>query len=334
MRRVIWLCLLAAALWSGWWVFAITSLRDGLADWFEEQRRAGWQADYSDIETSGFPFKLDARVVDLALADPQTGVAFRTPELRLSATAWWPGYVTLNLPRDGMDFASPRGSLQIVVEDGAADLRLKPGRGLEVESMSVTASTWSINTAQGQMMAADGLESAIVQNEETPEQYSFAVDVLNLRPGASQRVALGVPDVFPASYDSFLLDMTVRFDRPIDRRAIEKARPQPRRIDLRVAEAAWGALLIRAAAALDVSDRGLASGDVSLQARNWRDMLDLVQNAGKIDRPFRMQIENILSALARGGGNPDTLDLALELEDGTAFLGFIPVTKIPPLLLP
>ena len=46
------------------------------------------------------------------------------------------------------------------------------------------------------------------------------------------------------------------FDKPWDRSAIEIARPQPREVDLRLAEAAWGGLRLMAAGRFTVDAEG------------------------------------------------------------------------------
>ncbi|MEM6374112.1 MAG: DUF2125 domain-containing protein [Pseudomonadota bacterium] len=123
------------------------------------------------------------------------------------------------------------------------------------------------------------------------------------------------------------------FDRPWDRRALEDRRPQPTRIDVEAAEARWGDLRLRFAAALDVDDRGVPTGTVNLRADNWPVMLDLAQAAGFLDARARPQVEGVLARLAGLGGSPDALDVQLNFAAGLVAVGFIPVGPAPRLRL-
>ena len=103
----------------------------------------------------------------------------------------------------------------------------------------------------------------------------------------------------------------ITFDRPWDRRALDQRRPQPRLVDLHLAEAIWGDLQFNLSADLTVDAQGVPAGTVAIQAENWRTMLDLAQTAGLLPVQLRDQAENILQALANASGNTDTLDVAI-----------------------
>lgn len=333
MRRLVWLGLLFAALWSGWWMFASASLRSGLASWLEERRDEGWQAEVSNIGSSGFPFALETTLEAPVLADPETGLAVSASRLDVQAPVWWPGHVSVLFPPDEIFVASPQLRQTIRADTAMANLRLHPGTALEVEQMALTSGPWSLSLPQGSIMSASGLTLDMTQAPEVKTQYAFTLDAPAFKPGTVPRSALLIPDDWPVAFDSLKLEMNVTFDRPIDRQTIETARSQPRQIDLTLAEAQWGALLLRSAAALSVAPGGVLSGEFSLQARNWREMLSLAETAGAIPAGLRPQLENVLSALAGSGGNPETIDVELKLRDGTIYLGFIPLGPAPLLVV-
>jgi len=152
-------------------------------------------------------------------------------------------------------------------------------------------------------------------------------------PGNATRARLRLPDSFPRAFDSLTLQATVTFDTLWDRRALDRARPQPRRIDLHLTEARWGDLRLNFAAALDVDNAGVPTGDVTLQAENWRTMLDLAQASGVLPSALRSQAEGVLQLLAGASGNPENLDVDLTLRDGAIFLAFIPIAQAPRLVI-
>ena len=87
MKWLLGAILLAAAAWSGMWYFGAETRRDGLRDWFEARRDEGWQADYGDLALRGFPNRYDATITDIALADPERGLAFKAPFLQILTLA-------------------------------------------------------------------------------------------------------------------------------------------------------------------------------------------------------------------------------------------------------
>lgn len=333
MRRLVWLGIVFAVLWSGWWFFAASGLQSGLTRWFEDRRSDGWQAEIADTALSGFPLKLDVTLERPMLADPETGVAFEASTVMISAPTYWPGYVSLFFPQDEMLFASPSGRSTLTADTAVANLRLHPGATLEVEELALTSGPWRLDTPGGSLMSAQGLSVGMRQDVENANRYAVTLDAPSFQPGSVPRAALRIPTDWPIAFDSLTMDMTATFDRPFDRSTLETQRPQPRRIDLSLAQAAWGTLLLRGAADLDVSTTGAMTGEISLQAKNWQDMLVLAETAGILPPALQPQAENILQALARGSGNPNSIDVTLSLRDGTIFLGFIPLGQAPLLIL-
>jgi hypothetical protein len=333
MRRLVWLGVVLAVLWSGWWFFAAQAIENGVSGWLADRRSEGWQADVAQTRVSGFPVSFDATLTDPALADPQTGVAFTTSALQFSAPAWSPTTVSVYIPSDELVLSTPIARYKATAKAAEARLRLRAGTSAEVSELALQSGSWAISGPWGILLGAAGIEMRMLQDAENHTLYAFNIDAPAFQPGDVPRRALRLPADWPLAFDNLALDMSVRFDKPFDRRTIEEARPQPRRIDLRVAEAAWGKLLIRFAAELDVSDAGIPTGDVAVQARNWQSILEIAENAGVLPGAVRPQLENILAALARGSGNPDAIDVTLALRNGTIFMGFIPLGPAPRLVI-
>jgi hypothetical protein len=333
MVRVVWVLVLAAVGWSGWWALAARGTSGGIEAWLEERRAAGWQAEAASVSTSGYPVTLDTVILNLAVADPGTGVAVEVSRLDFSSAAWWPGDVVLTLPAEPILFANPAGRAELTTETARADLQLHPGEALELEGMALTSGPWSLTENEGDLLAATDLTVSMLQDAEDPAVYDISANATALQPGPVLRERFFIPTDWPVSFESLTLQMTVAFDRPWDRRALEQSRPQPRRIDLPLAEAAWGDLRLRLAADLEVNAEAVPSGTVTLQARNWREMLKLAQSAGLLPAELRPQVESILSALAGTGGNPEAFDVTLTLANGRVSMGFLPLGPAPRIYL-
>lgn len=333
MRRILWAAILLPLAWSGWWVWAANAVQRGTDAWFTDRRVEGWQADYSSLEVRGFPLRFDAHMTLPALADPETGLALSASGVDVAAPAWQPGDITVALPEDAMTLSSPQGRATLQVTAGTVALDVRPSQAMALDHLRLVAGAWSLAGPEGVVLQAEDLQASFVQSETEALRYTLTASARALQPGPVPRAALGVPDSWPVSFDSFVLDMQLRFDRPWDRTAVEVARPQPRYIKLDLAEAVWGALELRAAADLQVDAEGVPAGALSLQARNWQDMLDLAERAGALHPTLTAQARNVLQALAGATGDPRAIDVTLTLRDGRVWLGFVPLGPAPRLIL-
>ncbi len=331
MRKLMWIVVLAGMAWCGWWWVASSSLSGGVQAWFDARSAEGWQAELGAINGGGFPLTLQADLSGIALADPDAGLAFSTDRLGISAPAWWPGDVSVTLDTGPILLASPLGRSTLVMQDGVMALNLHPGPALELDSLGWTSGPWRVEDAAGVQVRADTLTLTMTQDQEAT--YDFTALANQFAPGDTARARLRLSDTVPRAFDRLELRARISFDQPWDRRALDTARPQPRRIDLHLAEARWGDLRLNLAAALDVSENGTPAGTVALQAENWETMLDLAQAGGALPEALRGQAEGVMRMLAGASGNPENLDVELTLRDGTVYLGFLPIARAPRLVL-
>ena len=123
------------------------------------------------------------------------------------------------------------------------------------------------------------------------------------------------------------------FDRVWDRRALEQRRPQPRALSLDVLDIHWGTLRLRAAGDLTVDDSGLPSGTLTVKAENWRELLKMAGQAGRLPRDALRGAERVLGMLAGLGGNPEDLETQVNIRDGWMALGPLPLGPAPRLIL-
>ena len=331
MRKLIWITVFVTAAWCAWWIAASIGMRTSIVAWLDARTVEGWQAETSGISGGGFPATLRAGLTDLALADPQAGIAIETAALDISARAWWPGYLRVTLDDGPILLASPLGRSTLTMDGGVMSLNLRPGGALELETLGWTAGAWSLANANGTALQAQDLELTIAQTQGAT--YKLLAQVSGFAPGEALRKTLGMANTTPPRFDSLQLRATVTFDAVWDRRALDTRRPQPRQITLHLAEARWGDLQLNFAADLVVDANGTPEGTLTIQAQNWRAMLELAEASGTLPQHLRQQAVGILQVLAQASGNPETLDVTLSLGDGAVKLGFIPLLPSPRLIL-
>ena len=78
---------------------------------------------------------------------------------------------------------------------------------------------------------------------------------------------------------------------------------------------------------------GLATGEITIKAKNWREILAIVERSGLVPSGFLPLIERALDAAAGLSGPSDSLDVPLTFRDGQVSIGLLPLGRAPPLLL-
>ena len=333
MRRLLWLIVILAVIWCTWWMVASAGLQRVVTDWFEDQRNIGWQADVAEVSQHGFPFTLHARVLDISLADPSTGIEVVAPQLDLIAAAYWPGYLTVRLSDAPIEIATPTGRFTLQTKAAQADLRVYPGVALQVQSIGLVSDAWQVRAADGDIVSADDLVVSMTQDEVSSETFQFDVNATKLTPGILVRTLFALPIEWPMAFDAFTADLSVTFDTPWDRKALIENRPQPRAIFIRNADASWGVARMSATGELTIDQSGIPTGDISIVVANWREIIKVAEASGALPSAQRGQVEIMLSAVANLGGGRDDLDLNLSFQNGDMSLGPIRLGPVPRLIL-
>lgn len=330
--RTIKVLVTLAVLWSLYWFGAGYALRTGIDSWFDGRTTQGWQAEFSDIQTQGYPLRHITTLDSPALADPVSGAAWHGDWISFDSPAYWPGQQVLRFADTPHYLSYYDQTIVVQAQDLMAELYLKAGLALEIERLTLTAGRWEIEGEKGQVLAAQSLELAMVQ-QERPETYKIDVNATDFALGAGIRAMLQSSDSLPSEFQALELDMKVTFDRVWDRMSLEIQRPQPRQIDLKLAEIQWGELRLFATGDLTVDGLGIPTGDIAIKAENWRGMLQMAQASGAFPKQILDPAESVLGLLAGLGGNPNSLDIKLTFKNGSVAIGPLPIGAAPRIFL-
>ncbi|RBI72692.1 DUF2125 domain-containing protein [Roseovarius sp. TE539] len=329
MRLLLTGILLAAAAWSGYWFWGAATTRGAMEDWFQARRGDGWVAAYDNLAVRGFPNRFDISFSNLSLADPDTGLAWDAPFFQVLALSYRPNHVIAVWP-DNQKLATPFRKYGIQNDDMRASFVFRPGVRLEVERGTLTTNNLRINP--GSKYEESVISDLTLAAEHAPADasatYRLGLSADGFAPPQDLRDRIAVRDL-PETLNALSADLTVRFDKPWDRRAIEEARPQPRHLFLRLAEARWGHLELQAAGELDVGSDGIPEGTITIKARNWPEIMKLARSSRALPEAMLGPLERGLSLLSRMSGNPRTLDIPLRFSGGDVSIGPIPVMAAP-----
>lgn len=328
MKRLLIVILVAAGLWAGYWFVGAQSAKSAFANWFDARRTEGWAAEYADLSVKGFPNRFDTTLTDLSLADPRTGWAWDTEFLQLLTLSYKPNHVIVVWPHSQL-IATPDQKYDLLSDKMQASIVLAEGTDLALDRITLVADQLRLVPHQGEATEMSALHFALRRLGEAGTQYQLAIAAEDLAPSNAFRALIGENGTLPKTLSSLQADVTLGFDAPWDRFALEQKRPQPTSLKLTLLDATWGDLHLAAAGELSINPEGLASGQITLKARNWREILQLAVSAGALTEGLAQQLEKGLSMLAGMSGNAQTLDLPLDLKNGWIFLGPFPFGKAP-----
>lgn len=330
MKKLLIGILVLALLWCGYWLIGSRMFQNRVEDWFAAREAEGWQAEYSDFGVNGFPNRFDALWKDLRLADPDSGIAVSMPEFALFSLSYKPHHQIAIFPQEIL-VTTPVSRIPIINEDMRASLKVHPGRALELQSATLTASDLA---TEGDYPSSIGtLSLGMDQEEQSATTYRLGLLAQDVAPPSVLMNRFTQDAALPDTMQELLIDATVDFTEPWDMTAINDARPQPTHITLTTAKAQWGELSLQANADLSVNDQGIPTGDVNLQAKNWRQMIQAAVDVGALNETLARTLTRTLGLMAGLNGNSQSLSVTLKFENGRTYLGPVPIGPAPVLQL-
>jgi len=332
MKVLAWILGLTAALWSGVWYLGATAAERVSLAWLDQQAEAGWLATYDSVETTGYPMRFDTRFSGLDLADPFTGWTWSAGDFRLIQPAYQPQTVRAIWPREQI-LTTDRQSLTIRADLMQALLQLRPTDRFSLVRAEADLAGFDIRSNWGWTSAIDTARLTIADQGDDTTRYDVTFDARGVTPAGEVLRLLDPDRDLPEAIERLTINTVLAFERQWDMRALEVARPQITRIELAELRAGWGGLALRASGILQVDARGIPTGDLALNAENWRAMIALGVNAGAIPGAMQSTLENGLALIAGLSGRPSDLDVTLSFSDGQAYLGPIPLGPAPRLTL-
>lgn len=333
MRTLLSLIILGAIAWSGYWFVGSSGLQTGVAQWFDDRRGEGWLAEYNTHEVQGYPNRFDSHFTNIYLADPGTGWAWTAPEFQINALSYNPGHLIAVWP-DSQKLATPIDKYDIASEDMRASIVAENVANLTLNRATITATEMDVTDRKGHTSA---LTSLVLATERVPADdqpnYRIGLQIDDFTPALPWKKLIDPKGALPDSLDAISADLAVTFDELWSMEAINTARPQPRNIDIRLAEARWGRLVLQVAGEVDVDEAGLPIGEITVKARNWKDILELAIASGAVPEGIGGSLKDGLTLLSTLAGNPETLDVPLTFENGKVKFGPVPLGPAPVLTL-
>lgn len=310
MRRLFWLIVVVAAVYSAYWFVGRAGLTRGLDA--AEAKLPGLT--YESRNTMGFPSRFDTTYqgVNLLLPDgtrytTPTAQAFALSYAPTKAIAFAPGPHVLTEP-DGTKAALTTEDLRGSVKVGAS---LNPP--IQEAIAELTSGRLSLND---RAIATLGSALMAVQ-DEGENRYKVHIKAADLRP-------LGNFSDLPP-IDSFTVDAIVETHAPV----IVGPMPPIRSIQITGSELLSAGAVQSIKGTLQVDTLGRLNGPVELDLQVPDQMIDAAAQAGLIPTDAAQQLKQAL-VLASGGSN--TVQLDTEAKDGVLMFGPFPLMELPRLV--
>ena len=332
MRKLLWVVLIAAIGWSAYWFIGARSTKLALETWFEARRAEGWQVEYSALTTRGYPNRFDTTVTDLMLTDPETGVSWSAPFFQLFSLSYDPTHIIAAWPNEQL-IATPLQKITVETDEMTASVSIANVLSLSLDRATVVMKGARLSSSDDWDLGFETLNGAIRLSDGPDFTYDIAISADALSPSDTIRELIDRAGKLPKRINGFELEQSITFDAPLDRTTIETARPAITALSLDKVRAEWGELELRATGALDVDAEGLPSGEILLNAKNWKDMLDMAVDAGAIEEGVASTAEIGLTLLSRLSGSKNTIDAPLSFRAGSMFIGPVPLGRAPRLVL-
>ncbi len=332
MRKLTAIVIVMTALWGGYWFIGARAVETGLSAWFADRHGEGWVADYTELKTRGFPSRFDTTITGLDLADPDTGLAWSAPFFQILSLSYKPTHIIAIWP-DIQTLATPEQRIEIAAADMRGSVVFDVGTDLPLNRSSIVLQGMGFSSTRGWSSYLESGQFATRQSVGRPNTYDVSFEARNLTPASEFIKSLDSGDLLPGVIDGMSIDATLEFDAPWDRFAIERARPQITRLDLKLLKADWGKLDLWMAGEVSVDAEGIPSGEITVKARNWREMLQIARATGVLPEALAPTVEQALGFLSALSNDPETLDAPLTISNGLVSLGVFPIGRTPRLTI-
>ena len=324
MRRLTLIVIILAGIYSAYWVIGASATERAASAQLGKLNTAGWNVEYSNLSTVGFPSRFDTSLTDLHLESPDRRTVWDVPFVQALSLSYKPNEVILALPdqqtltRDGIP-------LDITSSELLASLTLAPTSALGLVNLTAETGPLTMRGSKSVVFSATKGIAALRLAGAAENQYDVYLDLDGFTLPDDFLNILDPNGKLPTSFAQITLDSSMTFDNPIDRSALT-SQPRPTQIILNGMIVTWGALQLRGKGDVTVDILGIPTGRITISAQNWRDMIGMAVSAGLLDQEIANTVQNMGSLLAGGSAE---LPVPITFQNGLMSLGPIPLGPAP-----
>lgn len=325
MRKLTYLVLALAAIYAGYWFIGASAVEKGMKSQIAKMNEAGWDISFSDLSTEGFPSRFDTSATDLSLTTPNAGLTWTAPFVQANALSYQPNNVIAVFP-DQQEITIDGQSIVVNSDGLRANVAVAAGTDLDLSNLTAEVGAMTLELTSGPLTSiTDGLIA--VRPSGAPLTYDAFLNLDNLALPPALRAVLDPSGSLPDTFSQTVIDAQVTFDAKLDRHALSaKKLPLIDKIVLNGATLSWGTIELRGSGELTIDLGGVPTGQITLNAQNWPDVLQIATKTGVIDPQIANTMRNAGRLLS--GGSTD-ISLPLNFSNGLMSIGPIPLGPAP-----
>ena len=328
--------LLAGYAW--WWQQVADGIRIGASQFQLEQHAQGREAQWDDLDISGFPYQVEAQFNAPRITAPDRGFAWDGKSVVLDIAPLKPRHISFNLQghqhllyaKDGrlIEGGADAAKALVTIVAGAAGAEEV---GLDIEGLS-SQGDW--NARHVELVVQNASATAHVGDGDAKAATSPIVVAATLN-----NIALRGDIVLPLGPAITLVDLKARFSFPNTPAAgpspslLAAWRATDTPVEIQSFDLDWGGVTLEAHGALKLDALARPEGRLQLKIGNHRRLLEVLTAEGWISPDGQNAIASALNTLAFMSGDPARrIDVTLRLADGAAFLelfGLVPLRVGP-----
>ncbi len=314
IKRLTFVAVAAALLYSGYWFIGARTVRTTLADTIADMRAEGWEIAYDDLSVVGFPNRFDTTLSAPRVAPPAGAPAWSAPDFTVYALSYRPNEVIALFPAM-QEVALPDQTLTLSSTGMRASARVSASRDLPLDNVTVQTGALSVSSNSGWEVILDAGLAAF--RAAGPEANAYD---LYLRLDAPGLDGMDVPGL---SLDEISADARAVLDAPLDRYA---ASPSLVSLDLRQIQIVSGSAGLVATGRIDFAQGSAGDGQIDVTVTQWETLIEIFETAG-ILTPGRAQTLRSAAMAMSGGGSDFTAPITV--TDGALRFGFVPLGRLP-----
>ena len=325
MRKLTFIVAILAAIYAGYWFIGSSAVEKGVTGQIAKMNEAGWDITYSDLATKGFPSRFDTSATDLSVTTPDDAFTWNVPFVQANALSYRPNNVIAVFPNQQEIILD--GQPVVVNSDGLrANLTVAAGTDLDLSNFTAEVGDLSLDLPSGPLTSlTSGL--AALRPAAAPLIYDAYITLDNLALPPALRAALDPNGTLPETLSQTVIDAQVTLEEKLDRHVLAtKKLPLIDKIVLNNAAMTWGALELRGAGEITIDLGGVPTGQITLKATNWLQMVDIAVKIGALDAQVGRTLRN--AGLLLSGGSND-ISIPLSFKNGLMSIGPIPAGPAP-----
>lgn len=328
MRRLTILVAVLALIYSGYWFAGAIAVERAARDGLDQLVTDGWSVRYDTLNTRGFPSRFDTSVTAMDLVAPEGTFAWSAPFVQAMALSYQPNRVIAAFA-ETQTFTFPGQTVTAQTKGLLASTAVGANTALSLETVTAEVGQAVITSDIGWQLGLDRALFALRASRTATNSYDIYLDADTISLPAEVIALIDPTGLHPAAISRIETDVTLTFDRAIDRHSLAVYADDPLRmtaLTLKNMTLTWGDMSLKGNGDIAIGSDGIPDGRITVSIAQWRPVIMLAANAGLIQPGLVQTVQTMGETLSQGA---ETLDIPITFQNGFMSVGPLPLGPAP-----